>query len=63
MAEYGRRGRPYYYKAQLLDAIALLESGRPDMARRLLKITLDVCDGKRPMEESDPELNMLRIAQ
>lgn len=43
--------RPYYYKAQLLDAIAFLKSGRPDLARRLLQITLDVCDGKRPAEE------------
>jgi len=40
--------RPYYYKAQLLDAIAFLESGRPDLARRLLLITLDVCDGRTP---------------
>jgi hypothetical protein len=54
--------RPYYYKAQLLDAIFLLESGRPDMARRLLQITLDVCDGKRPMEEPDDYTNVtLRV--
>jgi hypothetical protein len=58
MAEYGRRGRPYYYKAQLMDAISLLESGRPDKARRLLQITLDVCDGKRPMEQPDDHENV-----
>jgi hypothetical protein len=45
MAEYGRRGRPYYYKAQLMDAIAYLEPGRPQSALRVLQTTLDVLDG------------------
>jgi hypothetical protein len=45
--------RPYYYKAQLLDAISLLESGRPQKALRVLQTTVDVLDGRKPQDEED----------
>ena len=47
--------RRYFYKAQLLDAIALLESSRADKARRVLQTTLDCLDGKKKVEESGEE--------
>jgi hypothetical protein len=57
--------RPYYAKQQLADAIVFLETGRPDKARRLLQITLDVLTGNRRDDElaAEEELNMLRMAK
>jgi len=46
--------RPYYYKSQLLDAISLIESGRPQKALHLLQTTVDVLDGRKPQDEDDP---------
>jgi hypothetical protein len=55
--------RPYYYKAQLMDAISFLESGRPQKALRVLQTTLDVLDGKKPMDEPDEYKNVtLRVS-
>ena len=55
--------RSYYYKAQLLDAVSFLESGRPHQALQVLQTTLDVLDGKRPADPAEAEFNMLRIAK
>jgi hypothetical protein len=55
--------RPYYYKAQLLDAVSFLESGRPHLALQVLQTTLDVLDGKRPADPAEAEFIMLRMAK
>jgi hypothetical protein len=56
--------RPYYYKAQVMDAIAYLESGRPQSALRVLQTTLDVLDGHKPMEDADDYTNVtLRVSR
>ena len=43
--------------SQLLDAISLLESGRPQMALHVLQTTVDVLDGRKPQDEED-QFNM-----
>jgi len=54
--------RPYYYKAQLLDAISFIESGRPHKALRVLLTTLDVVEGRQPPQEpDDPQYMTLRV--
>jgi len=55
--------RPYYYKAQLLDAISLLKSGRPHDALQVLQITLDVLDGSRTVDTAEAEYLKQRAAK